>query len=145
MKPWEAQTSKPHCVTCMCLSMLKVTVQAYDTLFFRKTLLVLMLGGSTLNKVDAVIGLGVSLPCSKRHVKLIVFLLNWALKLNPPPTYFIKNGPSQASFSFIIFAFFKQTFNFFFKNGPIPASFSVYFRLFNTLQFKFNKFKLKKA
>ena len=34
---------------------------------------------------------------------------------------------------------------FFFKNGPIPASFSVYFRLFNTLQFKFNKFKLKKA
>ena len=97
--------------------MLKVTVQAYDTLFFRKTLLVLMLGGSTLNKVDAVIGLGVSLPCSKRHVKLIVFLLNWALKLNPPPTYFIKNGPSQASFSFIIFAFFKQTFNFFLKMG----------------------------
>ena len=28
-----------------------------------------------------------------------------------------------------------------FKNGPIPASFSIYFRLFNTLQFKL---KLKK-
>ena len=27
----------------------------------------------------------------------------------------------------------------FFKNGPIPASFSVYFRLFNTLQFKLKK------
>ena len=34
-------------------------------------------------------------------------------------------------------------FFFFFKNGPILASFSVYFRLFNTLQFKF--FKLKKS
>ena len=32
----------------------------------------------------------------------------------------------------------------FFLNGPIPASVSVYFRLFNTLQFKF-KLKLKKA
>ena len=31
----------------------------------------------------------------------------------------------------------------FFLNGPILASFSVYFRLFNTLQFKF--FKLKKS
>ena len=29
--------------------------------------------------------------------------------------------------------------SFFKKNGPIPASFSVYFRLFNTLQFKLKK------
>ena len=29
--------------------------------------------------------------------------------------------------------------HYFFLNGPIPASFSVYFRLFNTLQFKLKK------
>ena len=47
----------------------------------------------------------------------------WKAQMNPPHLLFI---------SF-----------FFFLNGPILASFSVYFRLFNTLQFKF--FKLEKS